>query len=145
VTLNQNSGVPEAQTVSLGSGADTIYSGYGSDAITAASHAASDAFVYAALNDSLNGGAHDTITGFLAGGAVNDAIDVSAINAHLNVEGALSGGAIAADSIGWVYSATEAFVYVNDTGSALSTSSGNLMEITLAGVHQGLSASNFKA
>ena len=106
----------------------------------------SDVFVYTAVNESINGGAHDTITGFLAGGAVNDVMDFLAINPKLHVEGALTGGAkVAADSIAWVYSGTNAFVYVNDTSSALATSSGSLMEITLAGVQHGLSASNFKA
>jgi len=35
-------------------------------------------------------------------------------------------------------------VFVNNTTSALSTSSSSLLEITLSGVSSGLSAANFK-
>ena len=72
-------------------------------------------------------------------------IDLSQVNAHLSLAGRLSGGSIAADSIGWIYAANgDAHLYVNNTGGALSTSSSSLLEVTLTGVSSGLAAANFK-
>ena len=99
-----------------------------------------------ATSDSLNTAAgHDTITGFMAGGSINDLLGFSAINQNLAIEGPLAAGAnVAADSIAWFYSpAGAAMVYVNDTGSALAMTSTSLMEITLNGVTSGLTIANF--
>ena len=52
---------------------------------------------------------------------------------------------VAANSIAWLYLGGNAMVYENNTASALATSNTSLMEITLAGVSSGLSASNIKA
>ena len=112
-----------------------------------AAHTASDSFVYTATGDSVNRGTENTITGFLAGGAVNDIIDVSAINPNLTIKGPQSTSTpIAADSIAWVYLGTSAFAFINDTNTALTTSAINpgLMKINLLGVSS-LSASNFNA
>jgi hypothetical protein len=123
-------------------GGDTIQAGGGGDSINVQSRSVNDAFVYNAVGDSLNtSSGHDTITGFLVAG---DTVSFAGIDPSL-VDVGLLGGTIAGHSFGWGYSGGSAKIYVNATGGALSTSSTSLMEITLAGVSTGLSASNFIA
>ena len=127
-------------------GGDTIETGGGGDIVNVKGHVVADAFVYAAASDSLNTpSGHDTITGFLASGAVHDVLDFSSLDPNLSVQGSLSGTTVNAESIAWLYQGGGAMVYVNDTANALATSSANLMEITLSGVTSGLSGGNFKA
>ena len=144
------------QTIQTGSGADKVTASTGGDTfqvngkgdtINVSNHTAADSFNYSATSASLNTTAgHDTITGFLAGSSINDLLGFSALNPNLSIEGHLSTGAkVAADSIAWLYSSGGAMVYVNDTSSALATTSASLMEITLNNVTSGLSATNFKA
>jgi Ca2+-binding RTX toxin-like protein len=144
-----------AQTIQTGSGDDTItatlgddtiQAGAGADSINVAGHTASDSFVYSSVDDSANTATtHDTIAGFAASGAFHDTLDFSALNPNLSVAGELTGGTIAANSIGWVYSGGDAQVFVNNTGGALNTTSASLLEVTLSGVSSGLAASLFKA
>ena len=139
-----NAGTGNDYIVAL-NGSDTISGGGGADWIDVLGHTSPDTFAYGAIGDSLNSSTgHDTIQGFL-GGAGGDVIDLSQVNAHLSLAGRLSGGSIAADSIGWIYAANgDAHLYVNNTGGALSTSSSSLLEVTLTGVSSGLAAANFK-
>jgi hypothetical protein len=134
-------------TIIAATGGDTIQGGGGGDSINVSGHTVADSFIYAARSDSLNTSVgHDTITGFLASGSIYDQLDFSKLNAGVSIEGQVSSGSsVAADSIAWLYPGGNAMLYVNDTARALATGSTSLMEITLAGVSSGLSASNFRA
>jgi Ca2+-binding RTX toxin-like protein len=134
-------------TIIAATGGDTVQGGGGGDGINVSGHPVADSFIYAARSDSLNTSVgHDTITGFLASGSIYDQLDFSKLNPGVNIEGQVSSGSsVAADSIAWLYPGGNAMLYVNDTARALATGSTSLMEITLAGVSSGLSASNFRA
>jgi len=135
-----------ADTITASNGADTIEGGGGGDSINVLGHTVADTFLYSAVSDSLNTTAgHDTIVGLLTGGSSHDLLDFSAINSALSVNGQVSGGSVAADSIEWAYSGGNAMVYLNDSAGALSTTSSSLMEVTLVGVTSGLSSAVFKA
>jgi hypothetical protein len=135
-----------ADTITAAHGGDTIQGDGGGDSIIVTGHSVADTFAYAATSDSLNTtGGHDTITGFTAASTIHDLLDFSSLNPSLNIQGALSGNTVNANSIAWLYLGGNAMAYVNDTGSALSTTDTSIMEITLAGVATGLSSQNFKA
>ena len=135
-----------ADAITAQLGGDTISAGGGADTMNVQGHTSADTFAYAAVADSTNAaGKQDTISGFAATGAFHDILDFSALNPNLSVSGQLAGTTLAAHSIGWNYSGSDAHVFVNNTASTLSTSSTSLMEINLTGVTAGLAASLFKA
>ncbi len=134
------------EAVTASGGGDTFQGAGGGDSFKVSGHTVADSFTFSETSDSPNTATgHDTITGFAASRSIQDLLDFSRLNANLAIEGPVtSGSTVAADSIAWLYSGGSAMVYVNDTGSALALDSASLMEITLAGLSRGLSASNFK-
>ena len=134
------------EAVTASGGGDTFQGAGGGDSFKVSGHTVADSFLLSATSDSPNTATgHDTITGFAASRSIQDLLNFSQLNPNLAIEGQVaSGSTVAADSIAWLYSGGSAMVYVNDTGSALALDSASLMEITLAGLSRGLSASNFK-
>jgi hypothetical protein len=144
-------GTPGKDTIRTTQGGDTITGGGGADTLVVTGHAATDIFVYKATSDSLDkAGAFDVITGFADKGngkAFNDVIDLAAIKSITKFGHALASrtAEVAAHSVATFYDAKlhETLIFANAGASALSQSSGRLMEIELAGGNFKLTASNF--
>jgi len=113
-----------------GTGADTMTGGSGGNT-----------YLYAAVTESGQGLAADTITNFKA---VSDKFDFSDITGFTAVQGQLGTAKtqVAAHSIAWFVSGTNTLVYGNDTANAVSPNRAH-MEIILNGNNLGLTAGDF--
>jgi hypothetical protein len=113
--------------------------GPGADNMTGGSGA--NTYLYAAVTESGQGSAADTITNFHA---ATDIIDTTAIATITAVQGALANSStqVAAHSIGWIVSGGNTDVYANDTATPVAQSAAH-MEIVLTGNSLGLISTDF--
>jgi hypothetical protein len=144
-----------AQTIVTGSGADAVTASHGgdtfvgekgADAFNVLGHETADTFAYNFVNDSLNLGNYDTITGFMDkgnGGSFNDILDLHNVSGLTTIQGGLNNTnqKVNGNSIAWFYDSThnQTLVYAN-TGASSSSQSNTAMLIDLAGGNFHLSA-----
>jgi hypothetical protein len=134
-------------SITAAHGGDTIAAGGGADTINVSGHTTTDTFSYNSVNDSLNPGSYDRITGFTDthdSGSFNDVLNFSNVSGLTTIQGGLNNAHqnVNAHSIAWFYDAVnnQTLAYANTTGSNLAQSSSSLMLVDLVGGNFHLSA-----
>ena len=159
VTINDSSGGDNTLSAGGGNGSIKITDTLGKDSITLAGGNNTVTIGGSAGGDTITADTNDTFTYthllshydtlnnvFNGGTSSNDVFNLSALTGVTKYQGAITGGSLNADSVGWVnYSALhETSVFVNTTGSAESLTGASAISPMLELAGSGtLTAANF--